>query len=126
MPHARRHNRDVRVIDPTIVLDLEQLREVTLDDDELMGQILTALIDDTAQQIPLLEVAIRERDAPKCARLAHYSKGACANVGANAAAAVLEAMERQAASGSVAECSVQLARLASEVERLRQQSEPRT
>jgi HPt (histidine-containing phosphotransfer) domain-containing protein len=113
------------VIDATIVLDLEQLREVTLDDDELMGQILTALIDDTARQIPLLQAAIRERDAPKCARLAHYSKGACANVGANAAAAVLEAMERQAASGSMAECSMQLARLASEVERLRQQSEPR-
>ena len=111
------------MIDPTIVRDLEQLREVTLDDDELMGQILTALIDDTARQIPLLEVAIRERDGPKCARLAHYSKGACANVGANAAAAVLEAMERQAASGSVAECSVQLARLASEVERLRQEAE---
>ena len=112
----------MRVIDPTIVLDLEQLREVTLDDDELMGQILAALIDDTARQIPLLEVAIREQDAPKCARLAHYSKGACANVGANAAAAVLQAMERQAASGSVAECRVQLARLASEVDRLRQEA----
>src|ERR1039458_9983284 len=96
-PHAGRHNRDVRVIDPTIVLDLEQLREVTLEDDELMGQILTALIEDTARQIPLLEVAIREQNGPQCARLAHYSKGACANVGANAAAAVLEAMERQAA-----------------------------
>lgn len=86
-----------------------------------MGQILTALIDDTARQLPLLEVAIQERDAPKCAKLAHYSKGACANVGANAAAAVLEAMERQAASGSVEECRVQLARLAEEVERLRRE-----
>jgi HPt (histidine-containing phosphotransfer) domain-containing protein len=94
---------------------------VTLDDDELMEQILTALIDDTARQIPLLEVAIREHDAPGCVRLAHYSKGACANVGANAAAAVLEAMERQAASGSVEECRAQLARLSSEVERLRRQ-----
>lgn len=97
-----------------------------MDDDELVGQILTALIDDTARQIPLIEMAIRERDAPRCARLAHYSKGACANVGANAAAAVLEAMERQAASGSVEACGEQLARLANEVERLRQQSEPRT
>ena len=111
------------MIDPTIVLDLEQLREVTLHDDELMGQILTALIDDTARQLPLLEVAIRKQDAPQCARLAHYCKGACANVGANAAAAVLEAMERQAASGSVAECGVQLAQLASEVEKLRHEAE---
>ena len=102
-----------------MVLDTERLREVTLDDDELMLEILTALIDDTSRQIPLLDVAIREQDAPKCAKLAHYSKGACANVGANAAAAVLETMERQAASGSVAECSVQLARLASEVEKWR-------
>ena len=110
------------MIDPTLVLDLEQFREITLDDDELMGQILTALIDDTARQLPLLEMALREQDAPKCARLAHYSKGACANVGANAAAAVLEAMERQAASGSLAEYRVHLVRLASEVERLRQQA----
>lgn len=115
----------MRAIDPTIVLDLKQLREVTLDDGELMQQILAALIDDTARQMPLLALAIRERDGPKCARLAHYSKGACANVGANAAAAVLETMERQAASGSVADCGVQLARLSSEVERLRRQSGPR-
>lgn len=86
-----------------------------------MGEILAALIDDTARQLPLLEVAIRERNAPRCAKLAHYSKGACANVGANAAAAVLEAMERQAASGSVEACRVQLARLAEEVERLRRE-----
>jgi HPt (histidine-containing phosphotransfer) domain-containing protein len=96
---------------------------VTFDDYGLMQRILAALIEDTAQQIPLIETAIREQDGPECARLAHYSKGACANVGANATAAVLEALEHRAASGSLAECSIQLARLATELERLRQQAE---
>jgi len=48
--------------------------------------------------MPFLESAIREEDTQKCMRLAHYSKGACANVGANAAAAVLKRIEREAAS----------------------------
>ena len=108
--------------DPTVVLDLEQLREVTLGDDELMHQIVVALIDDTMRQIPLMENAIRVQDAQQCARLAHYSKGACANVGANAAAAVLETLEKQAKSGSLCGASVQLARLADEVERLRERA----
>jgi HPt (histidine-containing phosphotransfer) domain-containing protein len=102
-----------------MVLDREQLREVTFEDEELMRQLLDALIEDTEKQIPLLERAIRGLDAPQCARLAHYSKGACANVGAKAAAAVLERIERQAAHGSLEECGSQLAILAAEVDRLR-------
>jgi len=108
------------MLDPTKVLDLDQLREVTLDDPELMQQILRELIDDTAQQLPLLNQAIQDQDGPRCARLAHYSKGACANVGANAVAAVLISIEECAVSGSVGECGTQLARLSDELERLRQ------
>ena len=82
--------------DAGTVLDREQLRDITLNDEELMREILTALIDDTSRQIPLLASAIREGDSQKCVRLAHYSKGACANVGAAAAAAVLKTIENQA------------------------------
>ena len=102
-----------------MVLDREQLREVTLEDEELMRHLLAVLIEDTERHIPLLEMAVRGLDAQQCARLAHYCKGACANVGARAAAAVLERIERQAASGSIAECSFQLVLLAKEVDRLR-------
>jgi len=109
----------VKVSDPSLVLDRDQLREVTLDDEDLMREILSALIDDTSRQIQLLDMAVRQQDAPRCARLAHYSKGACANVGANTAAVLLENIEHQAAAGAVAECGAPLARLASEIERLR-------
>jgi HPt (histidine-containing phosphotransfer) domain-containing protein len=112
----------VQVIDTTTVLDREQLRDITLDDEELMREILSALIDDTSSQIPLLDSAIREEDSQKCVRLAHYSKGACANVGANAAAALLKRIEQEAGKGQFPECGASLAALTHEIDLLRQVS----
>jgi HPt (histidine-containing phosphotransfer) domain-containing protein len=100
-------------------LDRAQLRDVTLDDEDLMREIVAALIEDTARQMPFLESAIRAEDSQKCMRLAHYSKGACANVGANAAAAVLKQIERKAADHEFHECRASLTNLAAEIERLR-------
>lgn len=88
-----------------------------------MREILTALIDDTSRQIPLLASAIREEDSQKCVRLAHYSKGACANVGAAAAAAVLKNIERQAAGRDFQECTQSLSALVAEVDRLRSEAQ---
>jgi len=84
-----------------------------------MRELLDALIEDTERQMPLLETAIRSMDVQQCARLAHYCKGACSNVGASAAAAVLAQLERNAKDGALEECSRQLAALATEVDRLR-------
>jgi HPt (histidine-containing phosphotransfer) domain-containing protein len=105
--------------DASEVLDRQQLREVTLDDDELMREILHALIDDTSRQIPLLEAAIREKDLRATQRLAHYSKGACANVGARSAAAALADIERTASRSEFEECGASLRKLAEAIERLR-------
>lgn len=112
----------MQVTDTTAVLDREQLRDITLNDEDLMREILTALIDDTSRQIQLMEWAIREKDSQKCMRLAHYSKGACANVGANAAAALLKNIEHKASKGDFSECGTSLAALSDEVERLRHES----
>ena len=101
------------------MLDRQQLRDITLDDDELMREVLTALLDDTSKQVALMDDAIRDRDPQKTMRLAHYCKGACANVGANAAAAALKRLEQQAASHSFADCAVSLCNLTLELERLR-------
>ena len=101
------------------MLDRVQFREVTLDDESLMREILAALIDDTSRQMQLLAAAIEEKNPQRCMRLAHYSKGACANVGANAAAEVLKNLERNAAKGEFQECAASLAALADEIDRLR-------
>lgn len=112
----------MQVSDATIILDRDQLRDVTLDDGDLMREILAALIDDTSRQMQLLQTAIREEDSHRCMRLAHYSKGACANVGANAAAAVLQQIERNAANGAFHACGISLATLAQEIDRLRSEA----
>ena len=109
----------VVTIDVVPVLDREHLRAITLEDEDLMRDLLAALIVDTERQLPLLDIAIRNTDGAQCARLAHYSKGACANVGAKAAAEVLIQLERSAKSGAMEDCSRQLAALALEVDRLR-------
>jgi HPt (histidine-containing phosphotransfer) domain-containing protein len=112
----------VHVIDQATVLDRQQLRDITLDDDELMREVLTALLDDTSQQIVLLDLAIRDRDPQKTMRLAHYCKGACANIGANRVVAVLKRMEQEAARQSFADCAVSLSHLTQELERLRSEA----
>jgi HPt (histidine-containing phosphotransfer) domain-containing protein len=103
----------------TLVLDRTQLREVTLEDEDLMRELLEALIVDTELQLPLFDIAIRNIDHQQCARLAHYCKGACSNLGAKAAATVLADLERSAKAGAMEECTRQLAALATEVDRLR-------
>lgn len=119
---ARFRDNQVKMSNDRVVLDREQLRNVTLDDEELMCEILDALIDDTSQQIVLLESAINEEDPQKTMRLAHYSKGACANVGANAAAHVLRKIEQEAARRDFQECTQSLSNLALEIERLRSEA----
>jgi HPt (histidine-containing phosphotransfer) domain-containing protein len=105
--------------DSNLVLDLAQFRAVTLEDDDLMRELLLELIEDTERQMPLLAIAIRNTDGQQCARLAHYCKGACSNLGAKAAATVLAELERNAKVGAMEECGRQLAALAFEVDRLR-------
>ena len=109
----------MRVLDEHAVLDRQQLRDVTLDDKELMQEVLSSLLDDTARQLCLMDSAIREHDPKQTMRLAHSCKGACANVGANAAAAALRRLEQQAANESFEECAATLSTLNRELERLR-------
>jgi HPt (histidine-containing phosphotransfer) domain-containing protein len=112
-------NGIVHVIDSSSVLDREQLRDITMDDEELMHEILTVLLDDTSTQIRKLESAVSQSDSNLCMRLAHYCKGSCSNVGANAAAAVFQDIERQARDLEFEQCNASLAALAGEMERLR-------
>lgn len=87
-----------------------------------MRELLAALIDDTARQLGLLERAIRDHDAGETIRLAHYSKGACANIGAKSTAAILQQIERTAAKGEFGSCGDSLQMLAGELSKLRSEA----
>ena len=109
----------MRVPDQIVVLDRQQLRDVTLEDEELMREVILTLLDDTSRQIVLIDHAIREQDPQTTMRLAHYCKGACANIGANAAAAVLRRLEQEASRQAFQDCTVSLHNLNHELQRLR-------
>ena len=109
----------MQVSNPSAVLDRQQLRDVTLADVELMREVLHALLDDTSAQLVLLDHAIREQDPQQTMRLAHYCKGACANLGANALAAVLKRLEQEASRQDFLDCTASLDNVNLELERLR-------
>ncbi len=100
-------------------LDRDRLREATLEDESLMQEILAVLVDDTSRQLVLLDRAIREQNSQQCARLAHYSKGACANVGADRAASLFQRLEHDATAKAFEDCGVALRELNREVDQLR-------
>jgi len=88
-----------------------------------MRELMSALIEDTGRQIELLHTALEQSDTRECARVAHYAKGACANLGAVSAALTLKRVETAAASGDVRACSVSVQLLVAEFDRLREEAE---
>jgi histidine phosphotransfer protein HptB len=108
--------------DPTVVLDREQLRNITMDDEFLMREIVTALIADTARQIEKLNDALGRNAAGECVRLAHSARGACGNVGATAMWAIFSAIEADAKNGDLDPCRARMPQVALEFEKLRQEA----
>ncbi len=103
-------------------LDREQLMSVSLGDPGISYDLLLTLIEDSARNAGRLEAAIRDRQPQAVARLAHYSKGACANLGARAAAAALEQIENAAKRNTLDGCGASLAALQRQLELLRREA----
>jgi HPt (histidine-containing phosphotransfer) domain-containing protein len=97
-----------------VVFDIDQLRNVCMEDSELMRELVTALIDDATKQMSALSDAVEHADATRCARLAHYVKGACANVGAVSMTVLLRQIERSAKAGDFDACRASLNNLNAE------------
>jgi len=101
----------------TPVFDRNQLRNLCMEDTELMRELAVSLVDDATAQLPLLLEAVEQADGGRCARLAHYVKGACANVGAASLAALMKSIERSAIAGDFAACRASLGGVTSELEK---------
>ena len=84
-----------------------------------MHEIVWALIDDTTRQAGLLEPAIRDRERERVIRLSRKAARACAGVGANAAAAALQAIGKHAGKSEFDVCYAALASLRAEIDTLR-------
>jgi HPt (histidine-containing phosphotransfer) domain-containing protein len=102
-----------------LVLDICQLRNVTLDDEALMREVVRALLIDASERIDDLRGAIERADALECARLAHTAQGACGNVGAASMAALFWSIEQNARAGDFNLCKSALENLSIELDKLR-------
>lgn len=78
-------------------LNLQTLRDLFGDDDEVIREILEAYVDDLRQQSQNLHAAANDRDRSRFGRIAHSLKGASANVGATDFAGLCATAEKQSA-----------------------------
>ena len=99
------------------VFDIDQLRNICMEDTELMRELTVSLIDDATAQIPALQQAVEQADGAKTARLAHYVKGACANVGAASLAALMKSIEQSAKAKDFSACRVSLGIMPAELKK---------
>ena len=104
-----------------LVLDFSQLRNVTLNDEALMREVVDALVSEVSQQIEGLNRAVQCGDIQACVRVAHNAYGACGNVGAASMAAVFSSLERQAADGNLSLCRSFVETLSVELDKLRRE-----
>jgi len=105
-----------------LVLDLSQLRNVTLNDETLMREVVRALVSEASHQIEELHLAVAREDVSACVRVAHSAHGACGNVGAASLAALFNAVEQQARQGDLDTCRSSIDNLQAELEKLRSEA----
>ena len=91
-------------------------------DDGYGREVLHLLVTDTRRQQTLIEEAIARQDGAELKRLAHYCKGACDGVGARSSAALLRAVEEEAARGNFQACRRLLDVLPQELEKLEKEA----
>ena len=104
-----------------LVLDFSQLRNVTLNDEALMREVVDALVIEVSRQIEGLSRAVQRGDIQACVKVAHNAYGACGNVGAASMAAVFSSLERQATDGNLSLCRSSVETLSVELEKLRRE-----
>lgn len=122
MPCPLCHDDPVDTMEKPTVLDRHQLRNITMDDEELMHEIVAALVDDTAKQIERLAEAVGSGAVQDSMRLAHSAKGACGNVGAVSLASLFGAIEHDARRGSLVGAIDRVISLRLELEKLRSEA----
>ncbi len=84
--------------DSAVLLEInwERLHQISDADSEFELELLNMLAVDMEEQLVALQVAIEGQDAEQLKHLAHYIKGAAANVGVNSISAIAQNIEETA------------------------------
>lgn len=81
--------------------DMEQLEQLAGGDKAFEKELLTMFVEDISNSINQLAAAISANDAADAREVAHYIKGASANVGAVGMSQTAAQIEKQAKAGSL-------------------------
>lgn len=80
-------------------VNMDRLRQVSLDDDEFLLELLETYLEDAVQQRQDLAAAASEQDSQLLAQRAHRIKGGASNLGAESLAQLCAELERSAKLG---------------------------
>ena len=84
-------------------VNLQGIREVTMDDEEFMAELIDIFLDDSPTQIRVLRDAIEGREGGVAASAAHRLKGSSGNLGADSLAALCRRVEESGRENRVEE-----------------------
>ena len=104
----------------SVPVSIEQIREVADGDTEFERELIETFLTDSEEQIQLLEVAVREKDADEVRVRAHTIKGSSANAGAKRVQEVACEMERIGSSNELEEAEAVFSLLKAAFEQARE------
>jgi HPt (histidine-containing phosphotransfer) domain-containing protein len=87
----------------SLEINWERLHQISEADSEFEWELLNMLAVDLKEQLGTLQVAIEQQNADKLKHLAHYIKGAAANVGVNSISSIAHDIEERATNLQFAE-----------------------
>ena len=74
-------------------VNLDHIRETTLNDEEFIGELIDIFLDDSPNQLDALRQAVESSQVGHAAEVAHRLKGASGNMGAESLAALCRQLE---------------------------------
>jgi two-component system, sensor histidine kinase and response regulator len=103
----------------TAPVDLQRLRDVSGDASGTMRMIANLYLEQGAELLPAMEIAIRNNDAKDLSSIAHRLRGASLSCGSNSIVPFLNELEQMGNSGNLAAAAVAYEKASSEFAQIR-------
>ena len=82
-------------------VNMDRVREASMDDEEFMMELLDIFLDDMPKQLERLRKGVETQDAESVAMTAHRMKGSSGNVGANPLSDLCRQVETSGRNGEI-------------------------
>jgi HPt (histidine-containing phosphotransfer) domain-containing protein len=99
-------------VDTSLEINWDRLHQISDADAEFELELLHMLAADMEEQLVALQTALQQQDALQLKQLAHYIKGAAANVGVNSISAIASSLEETAVNHKFSDATELLAAMA--------------